>query len=234
MFRPDLESSPGGAPYPLPRPGSSVDVGADPLLARIRRIVDPGRQPGGHYTFRASPGADLPLAWEAWLEGVFRPLILPHFTEVMELATRNHAREICALDWELDARMNPDARTPSRLAGHRLLAALGEAQGLRMVNKWMLWAQSGRMPAHFSTLYAAQCAIFSFPVRQSLLAYLQMEYRAVTASRVDRGLRQSYSQHRHSLQRAAELIDLYLAGREGLVILGNTAWAPGNRVNARA
>jgi hypothetical protein len=214
MFRPDLESTAGSWGALLPTDGP--DEARDPLVACIGRIVDPGRQPGGFFTFRLRREADPAISWEAWLEGVFRPTILPHFLAVMDEGLRNHAREICQLDAAFDAELPLDARVPSRLAGDRLLRGLAEAQGLRMVNKWIIWSRKGAMPVHLATMFAAQCAVFCFPVRQSVLAYLKLEWQTAIASRPE--LRHApYFQA--SLARAISLVDQHLAARPRLVIL---------------
>lgn len=194
----------------------SPDEARDPLVACIGRLVDPGRQPGGFYTFRLNPAADGAVSWEAWLEGVFRPTILPHFLSVMGLGLRSHAREICQLDNEFHQELPEDARTPSRLAGRRLLNALGEAQGLRMVNKWIIWSRKGQMPVHLATMFAAQCSVFCFPVRQSVLAYLRLEWNAAVVNRPS--LRDS-PHFQNSLARVITLVDQHLADRPQLVIL---------------
>ena len=194
----------------------STDGVLDPLVACIGRIVDPGRQPGGFYTFRLNPEADGAVSWEAWIEGVFRPTILPHFLSVMELGLRSHAREICQLDNAFHQELPVDSRAPSRVAGRRLLNALAEAQGLRMVNKWIIWSRKGLMPVHLATLYAAQCSVFCFPVRQSVLAYLRLEWHAAVLSRPS--LRESSHFH-SSLARVISLVDQHLADRPRLVIL---------------
>lgn len=215
MYRPGLEI---GLATPA-LDGREAEQGAslhDPLLRCIARVVDPGRQPGGVYTFQPGTSADPALAWEAWVEGVFRPTVLPHFMAVMEHAACSHAREISQLDRQFGAELPLCAIAPSRLGGRRLLHALAEAHGLRMVNKWVRWEHQGNMEAHFATLFAAHCAIFSFPVRQSVQAYLMREWRTAA------GFGATLPQLHHftlTLERAGVLVDELLAGSAGLVIL---------------
>ncbi len=153
----------------------------DPLLSRIMRICDPGR-PGrsGAFTFLPTPGLDMKESWQLWMTNVFEPHLLDRLVRVMRYAAQGYAREIRDLDAEIGAVLSSRSRQSSLEAGQQLLGCLSNAQGERMINKLTLWHETGHFAGHFATLYALQCAVFGFPIRQSLLCYLRHEWMAVS------------------------------------------------------
>ncbi len=122
----------GSGPMPLARPACapqlfSQPVGSTPEFARVLRTADPGPALDGPLTFL--PPACRPGRVAARLERLaadpFRPVLAPVLLQIAALATRGCAREMLALDRELDASLDRDARDRSRAAGQRLLAPSG-------------------------------------------------------------------------------------------------------------
>ena len=88
------------------------------------------------------------------------------------------AREILALDRELDAALSPDARVRSRAAGRRLLMRLASSRGDRCLGKFQQWTVADEMPALFPTIHAVQHALFHLPLRLLVPAYAYWEWSA--------------------------------------------------------
>ncbi len=180
----------------------------DPLLRRIFRICDPGRRDQGAFTFQLAPEQNAAEIWTDWLNTLYLPEILPRQLEIMQQAGEGKAREVRAEDLLIDEVLtDPTANESSRRAGEILLHSLGEAQGVRILNKMKIWHEENRTPAHFATIYAVQSAIFSFPMRQALLCYLWHEWLAATWQRPEFSAETVFLQ---SVEDAARALDQHL------------------------
>ncbi len=167
---------------PLARPAcepqlfSATDGPSDLEFARVLRTADPGPALDGPLTFL--PGGDRPSAWKGWREQLLVVRLAPALLQTAAFTVRGHAREILALDRELDVALPPDARTRSRAAGRRLLARLASSRGDRCLGKFQQWVSANEMPAHFPTVHAIQHALFHLPLRLLVPAYAYWEWCA--------------------------------------------------------
>ncbi len=177
---------------PLARPACapqlfSQPVGStDPEFPRVLRTADPGPALDGPLTFlppaNATP-AEWLRAWSDWRQTRLVPVLAPVLLQTAALATRGCAREMLALDREIDASFDGDARECSRAAGQRLLGRLASSRGERWLGRFQQWVAAGEMPAHFPVVYAGQHALFHLPLRLLLPAYAYWEWTAAMASR---------------------------------------------------
>ncbi len=177
---------------PLARPACapqlfSQPVGStDPEFPRVLRTADPGPALDGPLTFLPAPiatAADWLEAWKGWRETVLTRTLAPLLLQTTGLAVRGCAREMLALDTELDATLDPAARARSTAAGRRLLVRLASSRGERWLGKCQQWVSAGEMPAHFPTIYAGQHALFHLPLRLLVPAYAYWEWSAAMAAR---------------------------------------------------
>ena len=113
-------------------------------------------------------------SWRRWLEDLFEPVLLPHLWRVLDLSSRQSAREIIVLDAELDRAMKPWPRQSSIEAG-QLLVQESTPRGERLMARLQEAIQAGVTGGHFATLYGVRCAAFSIPARAALLGYLLQE-----------------------------------------------------------
>ena len=182
----------------------------DPVLRRVLRICDPGRAGQRGFTFLPEAEGNVAGAWETWMEEVFKAVLLERMVAVMDYAGASQAREAREIDWELDALLDEEARKSSAEAGGELLDSLTAAHGVRIVNKFEIWQKEGETPAHFAVVYAIQCAVFNFPMRQSLLSYLRHEWRAATLRRCEM---RAESRFLESLVEIAKEVDSLLSAQ---------------------
>jgi hypothetical protein len=113
-------------------------------------------------------------SWRGWMKDLFEPLLLPHLLRVLDCSTRQSAREIIALDVELNRSMKPWPRQHSVDAG-RLLLQQNTPRGERLMARLQEAIQTGAAFGHFATLYGVRCGVFSIPIRTAILGYLVQE-----------------------------------------------------------
>ena len=159
---------------------------ADPEFPRVLRTTDPGPALDGPLTFlpvaNLAP-ADWLRSWNEWRHNILTRSLAPVLLQTASLATRGCAREMLALDRELDASLDPAARERSAAAGRRLLARLASSRGERWLGRLQGWVAAGEMPAHFPIVYAAQHALFHLPLRLLVPAYAYWEWSAAMSAR---------------------------------------------------
>lgn len=177
---------------PLARPACapqlfSQPVGStDPEFPRVLRTADPGPALDGPLTFLPAAGtssADWLRAWNDWRQTVLTTSVAALLLQTAGLAVRGCAREMLALDRELDSVLDPAARTRSIAAGRRLLARLVSSRGERWLGKFQQWVLADEMPAHFPIVYAGQHALFHLPLRLLVPAYAYWEWSAAMSAR---------------------------------------------------
>ncbi len=126
----------------------------------------------GPVTWQAGP--DVALSWQAWLDDVFRPALLPHLFQVAREAQVNGLREICQACQRLDGQLAAARRATSRAAGRRLLFH-SPPRGDRVQLRYQAEVQAGRAPGHFASLFAVRAVGFAVPLRSAALAYALQE-----------------------------------------------------------
>jgi hypothetical protein len=119
-------------------------------------------------------------SWCGWIKELFEPLLLPHLLRVLEASARQSAREIIALDVELNRSMKPWPRQSSIDAGRSLLQQ-STPRGERLMAKLQEAIQTGAAFGHFATLYGVRCGAFSIPTRTAILGYLVQELSVGTS-----------------------------------------------------
>ena len=119
-------------------------------------------------------------SWRVWMKELFEPLLLPHLLRVLEASARQSAREIIALDVELNRSMKPWPRQSSINAGRSLLQQ-STPRGERLMAKLQEAIQTGAAFGHFATLYGVRCGAFSIPTRTAILGYLVQELSVGTS-----------------------------------------------------
>lgn len=149
---------------------------SDLEFSRVLRTADPGPALDGPLTFLPG-GAWLP-AWQQWREQTLVSRLAPALLQTAAFAVRGCAREILALDRELDSSLSADACARSRAAGRRLLARLASSRGERCLGKFQQWVAADEMSAHFPTVHAVQHALFHLPLRLLVPAYAYWEWSA--------------------------------------------------------
>ena len=180
----------------LARPASTPQLFSSPVgtvdleFGRVLRTADPGPALDGPLTFLPDAGA-LPTAWHDawnhWRQTVLTPRLALALLQTAALATRGCAREMLALDRELDGTLEPDARERSRAAGLRLLARLASSRGERWLGKFQQWVGCDEAPAHFLVVCAGQHALFHLPLRLLVPAYAYWEWSAAVSARPPAG-----------------------------------------------
>lgn len=159
---------------------------ADPEFARVLRTADPGPALDGPLTFLPDAGAspaDWLRAWNEWRQNILSRSLAPVLLQTTSLAARGCAREMLALDRELDASLDPAARERSTAAGRRLLVRLASSRGERWLGRFQQWTVAGESPGHFPVIYAGQHALFHLPLRLLIPAYAYWEWSAAMSAR---------------------------------------------------
>jgi hypothetical protein len=120
--------------------------------------------------------ADGPAAesWEAWLQSLFEPILLPHLWGVLNYSGRQSVKEIVLLDVELNRGLESGPRQNSIAAG-RFLLQRRAPRGERLIARIQHAIEAGEAFGHFATLYAVRCFAFSIPARAAIFAYLAQE-----------------------------------------------------------
>jgi hypothetical protein len=113
-------------------------------------------------------------SWRGWMKELFEPLLLPHLLRVLEASARQSAREVIALDVELNRSMKTWPRQRSIDAGRSLLQQ-STPRGERLMARLQEAIQTGAAFGHFATLYGVRCGAFSIPIRSAILGYLVQE-----------------------------------------------------------
>ena len=177
---------------PLARPACapqlfSLPVGsADPEFPRVLRTADCAPVLDGPLTFLPAAGvspAGWLAAWQDWRNTALTNPLAPTLMQTADLAGRGLAREMRALDGELDAALDPSARERSAAAGRRLLARLAASRGERWLGRFQQWTAAGETPAHFPVIFAGQHALFHLPLRLLIPAYAYWEWSAAMSAR---------------------------------------------------
>jgi hypothetical protein len=141
-------------------------------LSEVVRLCNPNFESMRAISWQVQgPVAD---SWQRWLDSLFEPVLLPHLWRVLELSARQSAREIIALDVELDRSMKPWPRQRSIEAG-RLLLQQSTPRGERLMARLQESIQAGTACGHFATLYSVRCVAFSIPIRAAVFGYLLQE-----------------------------------------------------------
>ena len=160
---------------------TSTTGSGDPEFARVLRISDPGPALEGPLTFAPPAGVvsgNWLAAWHEWRGTVLASQLASALLQAAALAGRGCAREMQALDRELDASLDNASRQRSRLAGQRLLARLASSRGDRWLGRFQQWVAAGEMSAHFPVVYAGQHAVFHLPLRLLVPAHAYWEWSA--------------------------------------------------------
>jgi hypothetical protein len=119
-------------------------------------------------------GTDPERNWRSWQTLQFKPLILPHLAEVVDLAVRHSLREIVYLDRSLHPFLSSSLSHRSQIAAEQLLQAR-PPKGDRMVARLQEAIRTGETPGHFVTLFAVRSIAFSVPARTTIFAYILLE-----------------------------------------------------------
>ena len=115
------------------RPASNPQLFSSPIgttdleFGRVLRTSDPGPALDGPLTFLPDAGA-WQASWNHWQQTILTERLAVVLLQTATLATRGCAREMLALDRELDGTLEPAARERSRAAGRRLLARLAASR----------------------------------------------------------------------------------------------------------
>jgi hypothetical protein len=119
-------------------------------------------------------GTDPERNWRSWQTLQFKPFILPHLAEVVDLAVRHSLREIVYLDRSLQQFLSSSLSHRSQRAAGQLLQAR-PPKGDRMLARLQEAIRIGETPGHFVTLFAVRSIAFSIPARTTIFAYILLE-----------------------------------------------------------
>jgi urease accessory protein UreF len=91
-----------------------------------------------------------------------------------------HARELIALDRELDAKpVLPAFASASRRIGRAQLERLHPLRDERTVQRYLAAVEAGRAAGWHTLVYGITLAVYSVPLRQGLLAYARAALSAL-------------------------------------------------------
>jgi urease accessory protein UreF len=115
---------------------------------------------------------DLQIFLDTYFKQILLPLELPAIAEACGRVRRGEARELIALDRQLDgeARLAPFA-SASRKIGALQLQRLKPLRDERTVQRYLRAVESGRAGGWHTLVYGLTLAVYSFPLRQGLLHY---------------------------------------------------------------
>lgn len=109
---------------------------------------------------------------EAYERDVMAPLELPTVLRAYGHASRNHTRELIALDTEVAAYPWPDIfKEASWRAGKGHLQQLRPLRDQRTVQRYLKAVDDGEALGWHTIVYGITLAVYSLPVRQGLLLY---------------------------------------------------------------
>jgi len=143
-----------------------------------------------------SPASTLPLApasehitdlsalqtfLDTYFTQILLPLELPAIAEACGRVRRGEARELIALDRQLDgeARLAPFA-SASRKIGALQLQRLKPLRDERTVQRYLCAVESGQAGGWHTLVYGLTLAVYSFPLRQGLLHYARETLAGLT------------------------------------------------------
>src|SRR5271168_5343890 len=114
----------------------------------------------------------LQIFLDTYFTQVLLPLELPAIAEACGRVRRGEARELIALDRQLDGetRLAPFA-SASRKIGALQLQRLKPLRDERTVQRYLSAVESGRAGGWHTLVYGLTLAVYSFPLRQGLLHY---------------------------------------------------------------
>jgi len=109
---------------------------------------------------------------KAYQTEILLPLELPAIYRAHQHASRNEARELLALDFEIAVqRRHRGFASASRRVGRSQLQRLRPLRGERIVQRYLRAVDQERAQAWHTLVYGLTLAIYSLPVRQGLLNY---------------------------------------------------------------
>ena len=131
-----------------------------------------------------APITDLPalqIFLDTYFAQILLPLELPVIAEACGRVRLGEARELIALDRQLDgeARLAPFA-SASRKIGVLQLQRLKPLRDERTVQRYLCAVESGRAGGWHTLVYGLTLAVYSFPLRQGLLHYARETLAGLT------------------------------------------------------
>jgi len=146
--------------------------------ALLRRIGAPDGFPEGLAARLPPGGIRAGSGLRDFLEGyqthVLVPLEMPAITRARFHAARGHARELIALDRELDAQPVPPAfASASRRVGRAQLERLRPLRDERTVQRYLAAVEAGNAAGWHTVVYGITLAVYSWPLRHGLFTYAQ-------------------------------------------------------------
>jgi urease accessory protein UreF len=109
---------------------------------------------------------------------ILRPLELPAIQRSFGHAARGEARELIAFDEQLAGEPALQVfAAASRVAGQRQLNRLRPLRDARLVQRYLAAVESGAANGWHTLVFGLTLAVYSFPLRQGLLAYAQLTTR---------------------------------------------------------
>ena len=113
-----------------------------------------------------------------WLQGLFRHRLAPHAQRVAELTGRGFVREIEKIDRGFDtADLPEDLIRSSVVAGAAVLEARSGLRSCPVLSRMAAAVESGTMPGHHVSVFAAQAAVLHLPVQGILVGLAFDEWR---------------------------------------------------------
>jgi urease accessory protein UreF len=133
---------------------------------------------GGVSSSLAVAGMKNPARLKSYLEfyqhEILFPVELPAIHQACSLAAQNQARELLALDQQMERhpKLQPFAAA-SRRVGQAHLLRLAPLRDHRLVQRYVHALEAGEVCAWHTLVYGMVLAIYSLPLRQGLIHYAQ-------------------------------------------------------------
>jgi hypothetical protein len=156
----------------LPTTGAAVQLAA---WWSVVELCLPSHRRGGSATFRPAGPETLAADWEAWLDGVFRPVLDPALASLAAAANEGDAGAVLAADRRLGCNLSPVEAAASLRAGRTALLDHEPPRGARLLDRLRAVARADDTCGHLATIFAARGQAFHLPAVQLRGAFLLAE-----------------------------------------------------------
>ena len=159
-----------------------VEPGDESEIAFARFVSLLGIAPRAPGTFFPAEAASLAVAWEAWSDSYFSPIIAPAFVAAFREGMASRADELGDIDQDLQACLPDEMLVRSKVAGEPFFEGKEEMRANRVWTRYSSAVTEGRAPGNLPIVFALQSALFQLPLPSALGAYAWYELRTRNAS----------------------------------------------------
>lgn len=156
------------------------ELGQREEIFRAARMCAPSLDRLGALTFGGRLAGDV----DAWSKAVFQRHLVPAVLAAREAVVTGGARELAAIDRDLDTALAGPLAARSREAGRRILLEAASPCGERGLARYAAEVLGGTDGGHLCTVLGARSAIFHFPPQVALGALIFLEMRSLPTADV--------------------------------------------------